>query len=66
LAILTLEGRTTTLSQNIRNKLPRDAVSYPRGTDTSAALLGRLEARAFSVLFWLIPSYSVWYPTAID
>lgn len=47
----TLEDRTTTLSRNIRNKLRRDAVSYPRGTDTLAALLRRPEAHVFSVLF---------------
>ena len=56
LGVLTLEDGTTRLSQNIRNKLPRDAVSYPRGTDTSAALLRSLEACTFSVLFWLMSS----------
>jgi len=56
LDISTLEDRTATLSRNIKNKLPSDAVSYPRGTDTSFALLRR-QARAFSVLFWPMPSY---------
>jgi hypothetical protein len=32
--ILSLEDKTTTLSQNVGNQLPRDRASYPKRTHT--------------------------------